>query len=125
MTRSAPVLVAAAALGVLAVGGSSTASNTVPRSTAAYNTVTVSGAKMTGISYTVAAGVITGFTVQLKGVYVLSTTTLITTAKAHFNSNLDTPCTVTTNLLAGTSTVTCAGFTQTANRSWRLTVSVS
>jgi hypothetical protein len=125
MRRVAPAVVAFAALGVLAVGGSSTASNSVPASTAGYNAVTVTGATMTDTSYTVAAGVITGFTMQLKGVYLLSTTTLITTAKAHFNSNLDTPCTVTTNLLAGTSTVTCTGFTQTANRSWRLTVAVS
>lgn len=134
MKRSAA---AGAALAAVLAGGlatASTASNSIPNSTAGHTAITVSGAKMRSISYTIAAGTITGFTVNLKGPATTTvtvagvpvTTTLFTTVRARFGTGTQVLCTLGLYSASNDQTpATCTGFAQPAARSWSLQITVS
>lgn len=105
----------------------STASNTLPPSgTAVHNAAVVKNATPKGVEYTIIGNTITGFVVRLKGLYLLNTTTVITTVAARFGQAADTPCALPVyDPTTGTTSSTCTGFSQPADRSWTLTVTVS
>ncbi|GAC1441293.1 MAG: hypothetical protein NVSMB55_08630 [Mycobacteriales bacterium] len=114
------VAIAAGAITLAAMGLAATASNTLPASTAGYTSVTVTGATMRNVSYTVTANVITGFTMQLAGSQVLRT------ASASFNGAPPLACVMGVyDATANQTPLTCTGFNQRADSSWQLTVTVS
>lgn len=131
MRRAALAVVAAVSLG--AVGAAGTASNRVPRTTIANQNVTVSGATMKGVKYTVAANVITGLTVQLKGrqfalnaLGLVTSTPLFTTVTGRFGAGTAVPCVIGLyDAVKDQTPATCTGFSQQANRSWSLRITVS
>lgn len=111
---------AVSALAVATVGVVGTTSNSLPSSTAGYTSVSVTGATMRSVSYTIVSNVITAFTMQLSGSQVLKTAT------ASFDGAAPVACVM--GLYDATTTqtaLTCTGFAQAANRSWRLVVTVS
>lgn len=126
------VLLAAVVAGGFA--SASTASTTLPNSTVGHTAITLTGAKMRSISYVVTGGVITGFTVNLKGPATTTLTvaglavktTLFTTVRAHFGTAPDVFCVLGVYSAATDQTpATCTGFSQRADRSWQLRISVS
>ena len=133
MKRSTAALAAAVIIG----GGfasAATSSSEVVGSTAGQNRVTVTGASMKSISYVTAAGVITGFTVQLKGPPVRVTTvglitttqTLFSTVSARFGTGLQRACVLGLyDAVNDRTSATCVGFAQEASRSWSLVVTVN
>lgn len=133
MKRSTAALAAA----LVVAGGfatATTASNALPESTAGQQAVTVTGASMKRIGYTVTGGVITGFTVQLKGPPVRTVLvgglptvqTLFSTVTARFDNGTQRTCVLGVYDATNDRTpATCLGFTQTASRSWRLTITVT
>ena len=125
MRRVSYAAFACAGLLAAAVGTATTASNTVPSSTVGYNAVTVNGGTMKGISYMVAGNTITGFTVQLKGPQIKLGVTLFSTVVARFGDGLNQPCVIGLYDAAADQTpAVCTGFTQPANQSWRLTITL-
>lgn len=109
------------ALSIVTVGALSTASNSLPSSsTAGYTSVSVTGATMRSVAYTVTANAITGFTMQLAG------SQLLKTATAAFDGAAPGTCVTGLYDLTNNQTpITCTGFSQQADRSWRLGVTVS
>lgn len=103
------------------LGGAYTAANRIPAtSVAGYTAVSVSGATMTGISYTIAANTITAFTVNFKG------SVLLKTVSALFGTGPAGACVLGAyDATADTTSANCTGFTQAANRSWKLAITVS
>jgi hypothetical protein len=112
---------AVGALAVAAVGGVTTASNSLPTtSTAGYTSVSVTGATMSSVTYTVMGSSITGFTMQLAG------SQLLKTATASFNGAAPVACVMGVyDVTTAQTSLSCNGFVQPANRSWRLSVTVS
>jgi hypothetical protein len=110
-------VVGVCALALAGVGLAGTSSNVVLGSTAAYQTVTVTGATMKSITYTLAANTIAGFTITLKGSVTLKTMT------AHFASGPSAVCVFSVPVVD--TVATCTGLNQRANASWRLTITVS
>lgn len=108
-------------LSVVTVGALSTASNSLPSSsTAGYTSVSVTGATVRSVDYTVTANAITGFTMQLDGSQVLKTAT------AAFDGSAPGTCVMGVyDLINNQTPITCTGFSQQADRSWRLVVTVS
>lgn len=95
------------------------ASNAVPATQAAYHELKVTGARAESVSYTIAAGVLTGVVADMRG------NLLLNTASAHFDTGGTRTCVVGLyNIFTGTSPVTCTGFTQQAAPSWTLTIDV-
>lgn len=115
-------LLAALALSTTAA---STASTSVPTSTATYRTVTVTGATARSLSYTTAAGLITGVSPRLRG--SLSITTPV---RARYGTGPTVTCTAgvlsVVNLLAGLreGTYDCLGFAEPADRPRALVITV-
>lgn len=116
----------AAAVVATAVGTAATSSNEIPPSTAGHTAVTLTGATMKSVAYTVVAGRITAFTVQLKGPQIELGLPLFSTVVARFGSAADSPCVIGLyDAVADQTPVTCTGFAQPADRSWTLTITVS
>lgn len=124
-----PVLALALALaggGLAAVESASTASNSVPSSTAVYRATTVTGATATSINYTITAETITTVTARLQKVDLL-----LATVTAGFGADAPVQCTAgvitildtVTNL--GEADYTCTGFTERADRPRPLTITAS
>jgi hypothetical protein len=123
MRRFVGVLAVALAAGV---GAAATSSNTVPASTAGYQSVRVSGGTLQGVSYTVTANTITALTARLKGPQVKLGVTLFSTVTAQFGTGAVVPCTIGLyDVTTDSTSVTCTPFTQRANASWTLQITVS
>lgn len=132
MRRAVVAGIAAVIAGGL--GAAATSGNVLPSSTAGYTSVTVTGASMKSISYTVTANTITAFTVNLKGPATTTmlvngvpvTMTLFSTVRAHFGAAADVACTLGTYDATNDSTpASCSPFAQVASSSWALTITVS
>jgi hypothetical protein len=112
----------AVGIGVLALSGdlAGTASNSVPTSTAGYTSVSATGATVKSINYTISANTISGFTVAFKGSVLLKTVT------ARFDTGPTVVCLLGLYDAAADQTpATCTGLAQTANQSWRLSLTVA
>jgi hypothetical protein len=104
----------------------STASSSVPTTTAVHRQTAVSGATMTSIRYEVTGGAITTVTPRLRGIDLLTKT-----VQAAFGAGAAVPCTagvltvldVLTGL--GEATYTCTGLLEDADRPRRLQITVS
>src|SRR5690349_20061858 len=88
MARAAMAL-AVVAVAVSGLAAAATSSNAVASSTANRRSVEVSGASMKGVSYTVAGGLITGLTAQLKGHAAVGAV-----AVARYGSGPTIPCVI-------------------------------
>lgn len=114
------------ALGAAAVSAS-TASNTLPESTAVHRATTVNGASALAFDYTVVGGQIPAFTVRVQKVGL----SLLTSVTADFGGDLPVQCIAgsisivdaLTNL--GQADYTCIGFVEDADRPRPLTINVS
>lgn len=123
-----PLLALALVVGCVAatVQTASTASNSVPSSTAVYRETAVSGATLTSVSYTVTAGTITATRPRLRGINLLTKT-----VTARFGSSATVPCTagLLTVLNAvtglGEATYTCLGLSESADRPRKLQITVA
>ena len=115
MKRAALIVV----LVLAGIGGAATASRSVPDSTLGYQSVRVTGATMTDISYTVALNKISAITVKLRGNLALKA------MSAAFNGTAGTCLAGVYDLTSNSTSFACTGFTQSANRSWSLQVTVS
>ena len=117
MARAVAVLALVVAAGL---AGAATSSTSIPTSTANARAVTITGASMKGVSYTVVAGTVTALTVQLKGPHALATVT------ARYGAGPAVPCVVGLYSAAtDTTPVTCAGVAEPAARPRALTIAVS
>lgn len=119
------------ALALLAAGvaaatqTASTASSSIPSSTAVYRSTAVTGATLTSLSYSVTADTITAVEPRLRGVDLL--TKAVT---AQFGADAAVPCTagvltvldVATGL--GEATYTCLGLNESASRPRPLQITV-
>ncbi len=119
------------ALSLLAVGvaattqTASTASSSLPSSTAVYRATTVTGATSTSLSYSVTDGTITAVESRLRGIDLLTKT-----VTARFGSGPEVPCTAgllevldaVTGL--GEATYTCLGVSESASRPRSLQITV-
>lgn len=124
-----PLLVLAGLAGALALAAqsASTASSSVPSSTAVYRATTVTGATAVSMQYTMTGDAITTVKARLQKVDLLLTTVV----QARFGSDAAVLCTtdlitvvdVLTNL--GEAEYTCTGFTEDADRPRALTITVS
>lgn len=126
--RSRPLLglVVLVGCGVAALQPASTASSSVPSTTAVYRDTAVSGAVMTRLKYTVAAGTITAVEPRLQAVGLLDKT-----VTARFGSGAAVPCTAglltVLNVLTGLgeATYTCLGLSEPAARPRTLRITAS
>ena len=116
--------VTALAVAAFVASGAATAatsSTSVAASTANRRAVQVSGATAKGVSYTIAGGLVTSFTVQLKG-----RASLTATATARYGAGPSLPCVIGLYDAAGDRTpVTCTGFAEPAARPRDLRVTVA
>lgn len=120
----------AAIAGVLlfaGAGAASTASNTVPASIAGYQSVHITGGTLEGVSYTVTANTITALSARLQGPQISALgVTLFSTVTAQFGAGSPVTCAIGLyDALSNTTAVTCTPFTQRANASWTLQITVS
>lgn len=123
-----PLLALALLAGGLAATAvpASTASNSIPSSTAVYRETAVSGATLTAISYTVTAQRINAVKPRLQGISLL--TKAVT---ASFGGGAAVPCTagLLTVLNAvtglGEATFTCLGLDESADRPRKLQIRVA
>lgn len=123
-----PLLALALLAGGLAAAAvpASTASNSVPSSTAVYRETAVSGATLTSISYTVTAQRITAVEPRLQGISLLTKT-----VTASFGGGVAVPCTagLLTVLNAATglgeATFTCLGLDESADRPRKLQITAA
>lgn len=123
MRRTALLVV----LVVAGLGGAATSSTTLPASTVGYQSVRVTGGTPKDINYTVTANTITALTVRLKGPKVsLLGVPLFTTVTARFGSGTTVTCAIGLyDAVSDSTAVTCTPFTQRANASWSLQITVS
>jgi len=120
MGRTVLVL-AAVAFAASGVATATTSSSSVATSTANHRHVELTGATMKGVSYTVVAGVITGFTVSLKDHAALGAV-----ATARYGGGVAIPCVVGLYSAVGDQTpVTCTGLAEPAARPRDLLVAVT
>ena len=111
---------------VAALQPASTASNSVPSSTAVHRETAVSGGTLMAIRYVVAGDTITAVEPRLRG-----TSLLTKTVRARFGSGRRVTCTagLITVLNAATglgeATYTCTGLLESADRPRKLQITVS
>lgn len=128
----------ALALLVGAVGATaqqaSTASNSIPESTAVYRGTTVTGATLLSLGYTIAGASITAVSPKLRGDGLLAGTLSNLTPKtvtAQFGSDAPVTCVMTASTLldsltgAAEATYDCAGTSESADRPAGLLVEVT
>lgn len=122
-----PALALALLLGALAATTQqgSTASNSVPTSTAVHRSTTATGAALISTSYAVTSGQITAVSPRLRGILLLKVVT------ARFGDGVPVVCTAgaftVLNLVTGLreATYTCVGFLEDADRPRPLRITVS
>jgi hypothetical protein len=120
MSRTVAAL-AAVAVGLSGLAAAATSSSSIGASTANRRSVEVSGASMTGVSYTVAAGVITGLTVSLAGHAPLGAV-----ASARYGVGVAIPCVIGLyDAVNDRTPVTCVGLAEPANRPRNLLIAIS
>lgn len=110
----------------IAAQSASTASNSLPSSTAVYRATTVTGAAMVSLDYTISAGQITGLTATLRGTGLLDAA-----VTAQFSGDPAVLCTrVSLNLLdlltgLREGTYTCSPLLESADRPAPLQITAS
>lgn len=110
-----------------AATSASTASNSVPESTAVYRSAKVNGATALKYDYTVVGGKIEAFDVRVQKVDL----SLLTVVTAEFGGDPAVTCTAGTITIVdtltnlGEGTYTCSVFAEPAGRPRRLTINVS
>lgn len=112
-----------------ATQSASTASSSIPGSTAVFRSTTVTGAYQVKADYTTSAGTITGLTTTLRG-ELLTLSLLPKTVTARFGTGVTVTCTAgvitllnsVTGLREGT--YTCLGFSEPASRPRPLVIQV-
>ena len=123
-----PALVLALLVGAIALTAqqATTASNSVPTTTAVNRAMTVNGATLLSSDYTIVSNQITGVTMRLRAVGLTTKT-----VSAAFGSGVSVACTPgVPNVLDLVTDLTeadysCLGFTERADRPRPLVVSVS
>ena len=120
MSRTVAALAAAAVL-ASGLAAAATSSSNITAGTANRRSVEVSGASMKGVSYTIAAGVITGLTVSLKGQAPVGAV-----ASARYGVGVAIPCVIGLyDAVNDRTPVTCVGLAEPANRPRNLLVAIT